>query len=347
MVFEMYKLEEKVFVDGMQQAHVFAAHFSLCTGQSADLALIDPVAMDITPVIGDFDTRRFEFVKVNSEHGFNHVADYFVFDSEYNPVHVISRGNAGHLIQDDKAIAAAFSAGHCELFKSWNNVLTETHRVSGAGAVSINSHSLLTGNCGNNFSSAVNNDGGVFKLVLDRMETNITITVNGMMNKSLAVRLDSANAVRRFYVDAEISVNRLNINLINGHAGTGSDGRNIANNSAFNNAIAGKQSTGGVVILTIETSRSAGLTRELARHREIQSECLCSVQASAFVPILTPDSCLLTPVSVPILSPDSCLLTPVSVPILTPDSCLLTPVFKNNNNNIFENITLRCANVST
>ena len=248
----MYKLEEKIFFSGMQQAHGAVTHFSLCTGQSTELALIDTLAMDITPVIADFDKRRFEFVKINSEHGGNHVADYLVFHSELNAVHVIPCDNAGHLRLDGNVIAAAFSADRGELFKSWNNVLTEnTRRMSGTGAVSINSHSLFAGSGGKTFSfAAVNGDGCAFELVLDRTENNITITVNGMMSKGSASRLDAANAVRRFYVDAEISVNKLNVNLLDGHAGTGNDGRNIADNYAFNNAIAGKQSADGVFIYT-------------------------------------------------------------------------------------------------
>ena len=313
----MYKLEEKIFFDGMQQMHGAVAYSGLCTG-SAGFAFTGP-ALDITPVAAGFNERKFEFIKINSAHGFNRAADYLIAHSELNLVHAISRDNAGHLILDDNA-AAAFDAVHSELFKSWNGMFADnTHSVdviiSGAGAVSINTPVLFAG--GNfSFAAAIDDDCGL-ELVLDRAYADITITVNGMMSKGAAVRLDAANAARRFYVDAEISVTRININLIDGHAGTGNDGRYAADNFVLNNAIAGKKSADGVSFLT-----------------------------TVFVPVLTPDSCLLTPVSVPILTPDSCLLTPVSVPVLTPDSCLLTPVFKNNKNNIVEALTLRCANVS-
>jgi hypothetical protein len=240
----MYKLEEKIFFDGARHAHSAVAYFSLCAGQSTDLALIDSRAMDITPVIADINERRLEF----SAHGFSRAADYLISHSGLNQAHAISRDNAGHFILNGQAGAAAFSGGHHGLFESADN-----HSVnvlpSGVSVVSINSLALFATAGNRNFSLAVaNNDDGAFELVLNSAETNIAITVNGMMSKGSAAKLDAANAVRRFYVDSEISVNRLNINLIDGHAGTGNDGRNIANNSAFNNAIAGKKSIGGVVI---------------------------------------------------------------------------------------------------
>ncbi len=245
----MYKRqEEKIFFDEMRQSHNAVAYFSLYAGQSADLALIDSVAMDITPVIADFNKHRLEFVKINSAHGFNQAADYLISHSDLNVVHAIPRDNAGHFTLDDSVIAAAFSAGHCGLFKSWNNVLTETHCMNampaGFSVFLINAPGLFAG--GRNFSFAASDAAGAFELVLDKAVTNITITVNGMMRKSSAVKLDAANAVRRFYVDAEITVSRLNVNLLDGHAGTGNDGRNVVNNSAFNNAIAGIKSADGV-----------------------------------------------------------------------------------------------------
>jgi len=248
----MYKQqEEKIFFNEMRQAHGTVAYFSLYAGQSADLALIDSVAMDITPVIADFNKHRLEFVKINSEHGFNQAADYLISHSELNVFHAIPRDNAGHFTLDDN-VAAAFSAGHCGLFKSWDNVLTETHSINalpaGFSVFLINSPGIFAG--GGSFSFAADAAAGAFELVLDRTETNITITVNGMMRKSSAVKLDAANAVRRFYVDAEITVNRLNVNLLDGHAGTGNDGRNVVNNSAFNNAIAGSKSADGVFFYT-------------------------------------------------------------------------------------------------
>ena len=250
----MYKLEEKVFVDGVQQMHNAFAYSSLCTGQSAGIAFIDSMASDMALVIADINARRLEFIKINSTHGFNRAADYLISHSELNLVHAISSDNAGHLILDDNAAAAAFDAVHSELFKSWNGILADnTHSVnviiSGAGAVSINTPVLFA--CpGRSFSFASASDGCGLELVLDKVHADITITVNGMMSKGAAVRLDAANAVRRFYVDAEISVNRLNVNLIDGHAGTGNDGRNAANNFVLNNAIAGKKSADGVFIYT-------------------------------------------------------------------------------------------------
>ena len=73
-----------------------------------------------------------------------------------------------------------------------------------------------------------------------------------MTGKVEALKLDAARAVRRFYFDVETAANRVNENLLDGHAGTGNDGRNIANNAAFNNAIAGKKSAGGVSFLTAD-----------------------------------------------------------------------------------------------
>ena len=250
----MYKLEEKIFFDEMQQLHNAFAYSSLCTGQSAGIAFIDSMASDMAPVIADINARRLEFIKINGEHGFNQAADYLIAHSELNLVHAISRDNAGHLILDDNAIAAAFDAVHSELFKSWNGILTDNiHSVnvetSGAGAVSINMPALFA--CpGRNFTFASASDGCGLELVLNCAYADITITVNGMMSRGEAVRLDAANAVRRFYVDAEISVNRLNVNLIDGHAGTGNDGRTAANNFVLNNAIAGKKSADGVFIYT-------------------------------------------------------------------------------------------------
>lgn len=248
----MYKLEEKIFFDGMQQVHGTAAFSSLCTGQPAGIAFIDSLALDMAPVLADINARRLEFIKINSEHGFNQVADYLIDHSELNLVHAISRDNAGLLILNDNAIAAAFGAVHSELFKSWNGILTDNiHSVKVetciAGAVLINTPALF--DCPDRiftFSSA--SDGCGLELVLNSAHADITITVNGMMSRGAAVRLDAANAVRRFYVDAEISVNRLNVNLIDGHAGTGNDGRNAANNFVLNNAIAGKKSADGVFI---------------------------------------------------------------------------------------------------
>jgi len=234
--------------------HNAFAYSSLCTGQSAGIAFIDSMASDMALVIADINARRLEFIKINSTHGFNRAADYLISHSELNLVHAISSDNAGHLILDDNAAAAAFDAVHSELFKSWNGILADnTHSVnviiSGAGAVSINTPVLFA--CpGRSFSFASASDGCGLELVLDKVHADITITVNGMMSKGAAVRLDAANAVRRFYVDAEISVNRLNVNLIDGHAGTGNDGRNAANNFVLNNAIAGKKSADGVFIYT-------------------------------------------------------------------------------------------------
>ena len=294
----MYKIEEKIFFDGMRQAQNAAAYFSLCTLHSAELALIDAPGPDIAPLMTGFSAHGLEFI-----HGFNQSAGYRITRSELNLVHAISLDNAGHFMLDDRADTAAFSASHCGLLESTYNHSVDV-LFSGTRALSINSLAPFAIGNNANFSFAANQADSDFKLALDYAANNITITVNGMMRKKAMVKLDAANAVRRFYVEAEISVTRININLINGHAGTGNDGRIAADNFVFNNAIAGNKSTGGVSFLT-----------------------------TVFVPVLTPDSCLLTPVSV----------SRFTVPVLTPDSCLLTPVFINNKNNIVEAITLRCA----
>ena len=245
----------------MRQAQNAAAYFSLCTLHSAELALIDAPVQDIGPLMADFKTHGLEFI-----HGFNQSAGYRITRSELNLVHAISLDNAGHFMLDDRADTAAFSASHRGLLESTYNHSVDV-LFSGARALSINSPAPFAIGNNANFSFAANQADSDFKLALDYAANNITITVNGMMSKKAMVKLDAANAVRRFYVDAEISVTRININLINGHAGTGNDGRIAADNFVFNNAIAGNKSTGGVLFLTI-----------------------------VFAPVLTPDFCLPAPV---------------------------------------------------
>ena len=242
----MYKFEEKISFDEMRPAQNAAAYFSLCTLHSAELALIDAPGPNIAPLMADFKTHGLEFI-----HGLNQSAGYRITRSDLNLVHAISFDHAGHFMLDERANTAAFSASHRGLLESTYNhsvdVLFAGNRVLSINALA----SFAIGDIAN-FSFAANHADSAFKLALDYAANNITITINGMTGKGEALKLDAARAVRRFYVDAEISVNRVNENLLDGHAGTGNDGRNIANNAAFNNAIAGKKSAGGVSFLTAD-----------------------------------------------------------------------------------------------
>ena len=356
----MYKIEEKIFFDGMRQAQNAAAYFSLCTLHSAELALIDAPASNIAPLMTGFKGHGLEFI-----HGLNQSAGYRITQSELNLVHAISLDNAGHFILDDRADTAAFSASHRGLLESTYNHSVDV-LFSGTRVLSINALASFAIGNNANISFAANHADSVFKLALDYAANNIAITVNGMMSKKALVKLDAENAVRRFYVDAEISITRINVNLINGHAGTGNDGRIAADNFVFNNAIAGKKSADGVRFLTTETQRHGEILfyhegHEVNEDKTAVDECLRGTQAFAdysfsffnsfvrfvFFVVKTSLSSVFRFI-VSILTPDSCLLTPVSVPrcfapVLTPVSCLLTPVFINNKNNIVEAITLRCA----
>jgi hypothetical protein len=70
----------------------------------------------------------------------------------------------------------------------------------------------------------------------------VTITVSGMYCGAYA---DTTRVIENesFHSNPELSVTRLNINLVFGHAGTGNDGSNVFYNFVFNNAIVGKKSS--------------------------------------------------------------------------------------------------------
>lgn len=261
----MYKFEEIVLFNGladagfagMRQAHSAAAHFSLCAGQSADIAFIDMLAADAAPIVADRNEHTLELIKINSEHGFNQTADYLIFNPELNSMHIISRDNSGHLSIDGKAVGGSFTAGHSGLFQDWGNALTEKacggSQPAGCGALLINSLASFADTCNKYFSASASCHDAGFTWNNAAAE-GIFITVNGMINRSSSIKFDTANAVRRFYVGAEISVTRINVNLLDGHAGTGNDGRIYSTSfNAFNNATDGTFSLGGVVIYSKNT----------------------------------------------------------------------------------------------
>ena len=246
----MYKFEEKICFDGMRPAQNAAAYFSLCTLHSAELALIDAPGPDIAPLMTGFKAHGLEFI-----HGLNQSAGYRITRSDLNLVHAISFDHAGHFMLDERANTAAFSASHCGLLDSAYNHSVDV-LFAGTRALSINAlASFAGGNIAHNanFSFAANHADSGFKLALDYAANNITITINSMTGKNAEVKMAAAMAVRRFYVDVETAANRVNENLLDGHAGTGNDGRNAANNFVLNNAIAGKKSAGGVSFLTAES----------------------------------------------------------------------------------------------
>ena len=262
----MYKFEEIVLFNGvagadaagMRQTHSVAAHFSLRAGKSVDIAFIDMLAADTAPIVADRTERTLEFIKINSKHGFNQTAGYLIFNPELNAMHIISRDNSGHLSIDGKTVGGGFIAEHSGLFQNWGNALTEkacggSQPAVGSGVLLINSLASFADTCNKYFSSsACCHDAGLIWNAA--AAEGIVIAVNGMMSKSSSVKSDTVNAVRRFYVGADISVTRVNINLLDGHAGTGNDGWVYSTYfTAFNNATDGKFPLGGVVIYSKNT----------------------------------------------------------------------------------------------
>jgi hypothetical protein len=69
----------------------------------------------------------------------------------------------------------------------------------------------------------------------------INVTVNGLYRGSSELYGD-IETVNHCHFDPELSVTRLNINLVFGHAGTGNDGSIVSYNFAVKDAIAGKNS---------------------------------------------------------------------------------------------------------
>lgn len=245
----MYKFKEKIFFDAMRPAQNAAAWFSLCTLHSAELVLIDAPVPAIAPMMADFEAHGLEFI-----HGLNQSAGYRITQPGLNLVHAISRDNAGHFMLDERANTAAFSASHRGLLESAHNHSVDV-LLAGTRVLSINSLALFDIADNLNCSFAANHADSTFELALNFAAYNIAITVNGLTGKADALKMDAANAARRFYVDAETTVSRINENLRNGHAGTGNDGRNVTNNFVLNHAIAGIKSPGGVSFLTTATQR--------------------------------------------------------------------------------------------
>ncbi|MFA7231027.1 MAG: hypothetical protein WC071_07125, partial [Victivallaceae bacterium] len=232
----MYKLEENIFFNELRQASN-AASFSLSTGLATELTLIDSMSMNLPLAFADFNDRL-GLIDINREHSFNYDSDYLISHSELNIFHVNSRDNAGHFSLDIAALE--FYAVHCGRIKSENhhsvNVITAGH-----GVVFISLQASLHNPGSKNFSfAALNNFGGAFELVQGRIDHNLSITVNGMLQSGTKYEIDNGN-VRRFHEDSAASGNKLNLNLLNGHAGTGNDGRNALYNFSFNHAIAGQQ----------------------------------------------------------------------------------------------------------
>lgn len=256
----MYKFEEKILFNGL--ADTVAAHFSLRAEQSADIAFIDMLTMDAATIIADRDKHRMELIKINSEQGFNRTADYLIFKPELNAIHIISRDNAGHLSIDGKNVDGGFIAEHSGLLQNWGDALTEKacgshHSAANYGVHLINSLASFI-DVGSNFfsfSACCFNAGFPSGMIWDfAVAAGVVITVNGMMNKASSIKLDTINATRRFYVDVETSVTRVNENLLHGHAGTGNDGWIAATSfNAFNSAIDGTVSLDGVVIYSKNT----------------------------------------------------------------------------------------------
>jgi hypothetical protein len=256
----VYKFEETALFNGL--ADNVAAHFSLRAEQSADIAFIDMLTMDTAPIIADRDKHQMELIKINSEQGFNRTADYLIFKPELNAIHIISRDNAGHLSIDGKAVGGGFIAEHSGLLQNWGDALTEKacgthHPAANYGVHLINSLASFI-NAGSkyfSFSACCFDTGLPSGMIWDYAAAEgVVITVNGMMNKASSIKLDTINATRRFYVDIETSVTRVNENLLHGHAGTGNDGWVASTSfSAFNNAIDGTVSLDGVVIYSKNT----------------------------------------------------------------------------------------------
>lgn len=183
------------------------AHFFACNNNSSDVFNLS----SFVPMFSeDFAVQRFELSSVTS--GLD--VGPFEFSIDSDAVHTlahrdvyISLGNMLVVRDEDVLInLPAVSAGAEYLWFSLNSI-------------------ELTSDFKFEFNPGLYDD--------------VTITVNGLYCGT-ATETSCVIENESFHSDPELSITRLNINLVFGHAGTGNDGSNFFYNFVSNNAIVGK-----------------------------------------------------------------------------------------------------------
>lgn len=204
----MYSLRDMIVANDLCASRDVAHQFA-CNNDSYDVFNLSTF---ITPFTEDFAIQQFELSSVPEMLDIGS----FAFSPDSEAMHTLAHRDV-YISLDNRFIV------------SDEDILINLPAVSDGSEYiwfSLNSFELIS-NLKFEFMSELLDD--------------VTITVNGMYCGASA---DTARVIENesFHSDPELSVTRLNVNLVFGHAGTGNDGSNVFNNFVFNNAIVGKKS---------------------------------------------------------------------------------------------------------